>query len=85
LCFVLVKLEFSERQVGAYYIVRPHINISIELERDRMSLPGYAKEYPEFRHATRNEALQRAYRNIESDLGANFAERIKQIAVRNEQ
>jgi hypothetical protein len=73
----LVKLEFSERQEGNYCIVRPHISISIELERDRTPLVSYTKRYGEFRHATRNEALERAYRNIESDLRANFAEQIR--------
>ena len=72
-----VKLEFSEKLEGPYYIVQPRIGISIELERDRRPLISYAKQYPEFRHATREEALQRAYRNIESDLGVNFAEQIK--------
>jgi hypothetical protein len=73
----LVKLEFSERQDGNYYIVQPYINISIELERDRTPLLTYTKRYSEFRQTTRNEALQRAYRNIESDLGVNFAEQIQ--------
>jgi hypothetical protein len=73
----LVKLEFSERREGNYYIVRPHIDINIELERDRTPLVSYAKRYGEFRHSTRNEALQRAYRNIESDLGVNFTEQIR--------
>ena len=77
----LVKLEFSEKRDGNYYIVQPHISISIELERDRTPLVSYAKRYPEFRHSTRNEALQRAYRNIESDLTVNFAEQIKQLGV----
>jgi hypothetical protein len=75
----LVKLEFSERRDGNYYIVQPHISISIELERDRTPLVSYAKRYPEFRHTTRNEALQRAYRNIESDLEVNFSEQIRSL------
>jgi hypothetical protein len=74
-----VRLEFEERRDGAYYIVRPYISIGIELERDGTPLVSYAKRYSEFRHTSRDEALQRAYRNIESDLGANFTEQLKKM------
>jgi hypothetical protein len=72
-----VELSLNERQTNSYFIVEPTVTINIELERDGTPLVTYTKKYGEFRHVTRNEALARAYRNIENDLGGNFAEQVR--------
>jgi hypothetical protein len=75
----LIGMELREWQNNGYYFVQPDIRITIEQSWDRKPLVTYTKSYAEFRHAGRDEALQRAYRNIESDLSANFTEQIRSI------
>jgi hypothetical protein len=74
-----IQVTLNERQTNNYFIVEPTVTITVELERNGTPLVTYNKKYGEFRHITRTEALQRAYRNIETDLGANFAEQLKGI------
>jgi hypothetical protein len=74
-----VELSLNERQSNNYFYIEPSITIVVELERDGTPLVTYTKKYGEFRHVTRAEALQRAYRNIENDLGGNFAEQVRGI------
>jgi hypothetical protein len=74
-----VQVTLNERRTNNYFIVEPTVTVNIELERDGTPLVTYTKNYGEFRHVTRAEALQRAYRNIENDLGGNFASQIKEI------
>jgi hypothetical protein len=74
-----VQVELNERQTNNYYIVEPTVTISIELERDGTPLVTYTKNYGEFRHISRSEAGQRAYRNIENDLGGGFTNLVRSI------
>jgi hypothetical protein len=74
-----IQVSLNERQTNNYFIVQPTVTITVELERDGKPLVTYTKNYGEFRHVTRAEALQRAYRNIESDLGGNFAEQVRGV------
>jgi hypothetical protein len=74
-----VQVALNEKQTNNYFIVEPTVTINIELERDGTPLVTYTKNYGEFRHLSRVEALQRANRNIESDLGGNFAGLVKEI------
>jgi hypothetical protein len=74
-----VQVTLNERQTGNYFYVEPTITINIALERDGTPLLTYTKTYEEFRHTTRKEALQRAYRNIENDLDKNFTTLIRSI------
>jgi hypothetical protein len=67
----VISLALNERKTADYYVIQPSITISVE--RDRTPLLVYAKRYGEFAHRTREAALERAYRNIETDLGAAFA------------
>jgi hypothetical protein len=75
----VIGLELNERKTTDYYIVQPVITISVELERDRSPQLGYTKKYGEFSHRTREAALERAYRNIETDLGGEFATEIRSL------
>jgi hypothetical protein len=74
-----IQVTLNEKRTNNYFIVEPTVTINIELERDGTPLVTYNKKYGESRHITRAEALQRAYRNIENDLGGNFAEQVKGI------
>jgi hypothetical protein len=78
----VIGLELRERKTADYYVVQPAITISVELERDGTPLASYVKKYGEFAHRTREEALERAYWNIEGDLGGGFAEEIKRAVSR---
>jgi hypothetical protein len=75
----VIRLELQERKTADYYIIQPAITISVELARDGTPLVGYTKKYGEFAHRTREAALERAYRNIETDLGAGFAAEIRRL------
>jgi hypothetical protein len=74
-----LELNLNERQTNSYFYIEPSLTIIVELERDGTPLVTYTKKYGEFRHVTRAEALTRAYRNIENDLGGNFAEQVRGI------
>jgi hypothetical protein len=75
----VISLALNERKTVDYYIIQPVITVSVELERDRTPLLAYTKKYGEFAHRTREAAMERAYRNIESDLGAGLAEELKSL------
>jgi hypothetical protein len=72
-------MELREWQTGDYYFVQPAIRITIEQSWDKKPLVTYAKSYAEFRHTSREEAVKRAYRNIESDLGGEFTGQIRSL------
>jgi hypothetical protein len=74
-----VQVTLNERQTGNYFYVEPTVTINIALDRDGTPLVTYTKTYDEFRHTTRKEALQRAYRNIENDLDKNFITLIRSM------
>jgi hypothetical protein len=76
----VISLALNERKTVDYYIIQPVITISVELERDRTPLLAYSKKYGEFAHRTREAALERAYRNIEADLGAGLAEELRNLS-----
>jgi hypothetical protein len=73
----LISLVLHERNTVDYYIIQPSITISVE--RDGTPLLVYAKRYGEFAHRTREAALERAYRNIETDLDAGFAAELRSL------
>jgi hypothetical protein len=73
----VISLVLHERKTANYYIIQPSITISVE--RDRTPLLVYAKRYGEFAHRTREAALERAYRNIETDLEAGFAAELRSL------
>jgi hypothetical protein len=75
----LISIEMNEEKTANYYTVEPALTITVELERDGTPVVTYTKKYPVFRHVTRDEAYSRAYRNIEQDLGENFAQQIKDL------
>jgi hypothetical protein len=74
-----INIDMNENKTPNYYTVEPVLTITVELERDGTPLVTYTKEYPLFRHVTRGEAYNRAYRNIEQDLSGNFADRIRSL------
>jgi hypothetical protein len=74
-----IQVTLNERQTGNYFIVEPTLTITIELERDGTPLVTYTKNYGEFRHVSRAEAGQRAYRNMENDLAGNFAAQLREM------
>jgi hypothetical protein len=75
----LVSLDMQENRTANYYTVQPVLSITVELERDGTPLMAYRRNYPLFRHVTREEAYARAYRNIEQDLSDNFAAQIRSL------
>jgi hypothetical protein len=74
-----IQVTLQERQTANAFYVKPSVSIVVELERDGTPLVTYTKTYQEFNHITRAEALARAFRNIENDLGGNFAAEIRGI------
>lgn len=76
---VTIKFDANETQTANYVNVQPAVTITVELERDGTPLVTYTKIYPQFRHVTRTEAYNRAYRNIENDLEGEFAGKLRGI------
>jgi hypothetical protein len=76
---VFINFEANENTTKNYYTVEPVLGIIIEAQ-DGTPLVTYQKKYPLFRHVTRDEALQRALRNIEQDLAGEFAKEVRAIA-----
>ena len=75
---VFINFEANENTTKNYHTVEPVLNITIEA-LDRTPHVTYQKKYPLFKHITQKEALQRALRNIEQDLGGEFAALVKKI------
>jgi hypothetical protein len=69
---VFINFEANENETKNYHTVEPVLDIIIEAQ-DGTPLVTYRKKYPLFRHVTLKEALGRAFRNIEQDLGGEFA------------
>jgi hypothetical protein len=76
---ITVKFEANETQSANYVNVQPVVTITVELERNGTPLVTYTKNYPQFRHVTRAEAYERAYRNVENDLSGEFAGKLRGI------
>jgi hypothetical protein len=72
---VFINFEANETTTKNYHTVEPVLDIIIEAQ-DGTPLVTYRKKYPLFRHVTLKEALDRAFRNIEQDLGGEFAREI---------
>jgi hypothetical protein len=76
---VFINFETNGNETRNYHTVEPVLDIILEAQ-DGTPLVTYQKKYPLFRHVTRGEALQRALRNIEQDLGGEFAREVRGIA-----
>jgi hypothetical protein len=66
-------IEANEKETSNYRTVEPVLDIILEAQ-DGTPLLIYRKKYPMFRHITREEALERAFRNIEQDLAGELSE-----------
>jgi hypothetical protein len=75
---VFINFAANENATKNYHTVEPVLDIIIEAQ-DGTPLVTYTKKYPLFRHVTREEALSRALRNIEQDLGGEFAKEAGRI------
>jgi hypothetical protein len=75
---VFINFTANENTTKNYRTVEPLLEIIIEAQ-DGTPLITYTKKYPVFRHVTREEALSRAVRNIEQDLGGEFFTLTKEI------
>jgi hypothetical protein len=75
---VFISFEPRENATGNYRTVEPELFITME-SGDGAVLLSYTKKYPVFRHLSRGEALSRALRNIEQDLGGDFFKLLKEI------
>ncbi|GHV86817.1 hypothetical protein AGMMS50255_1130 [Spirochaetia bacterium] len=75
---VFINFEANESKTQNYYTVEPVLDIIMEA-LDGTPLVTYRKKYPLFRHVTLKEALDRAFRNIEQDLGGEFVGLIRRI------
>ncbi|GHT70150.1 hypothetical protein FACS1894110_21090 [Spirochaetia bacterium] len=75
---VFINFEANESKTQNYHTVEPVLDIIIE-DEDGMPLVTYRKKYSLFRHVTLKEALDRAFRNIEQDLGGEFARVVRGI------
>jgi hypothetical protein len=72
--------QFFRTKVGDTTTLLYTYNDDITIEaQDGTPLVTYTKKYPLFRHVTREEALARALRNIEQDLGGEFAKEAGRI------
>jgi hypothetical protein len=72
---VFINFETNEWKNNYYYYVEPVLDIIIEAQ-DGTPLVTYRKKYTSSRHVTLKEALDRALRNIEQDLGGEFAREV---------
>jgi hypothetical protein len=75
----VISITMNEEKTANYYTLQPLLTITVELGRDGTPLVTYTKKYPLFRHVTRDEAYNRAYRNIEQDLSDNFTAQIRSL------
>jgi hypothetical protein len=75
---VFINFQANENETRNYRTVEPVLDITVEAQ-DGTPLVTYRKKYPLFRHVTGEEALQRALRNIEQDLGGEFARYVRGI------
>jgi hypothetical protein len=75
---VLINFEPHEGATKNYRTVEPLLTIRVE-SGGGDALVTYTKKYAAFRHITQSEALSRALRNIEQDLGGEFFTRLKEI------
>jgi hypothetical protein len=73
---VIINFQANENTTRNYYTIEPVLEIIMEVQ-DGTPLVTYQKKYPLFRHITREEALQRALRNIEQDLTGEFARAVR--------
>jgi hypothetical protein len=76
---VFINFEANENETRNYRTVEPVLDITLEAQ-DGTPLVTYRKKYPLFRHITREEALDRALRNIEQDLAGEFTREVRGIA-----
>jgi hypothetical protein len=76
---VFINFQANENETRNYRTVEPVLDIILEAQ-DGTPLLTYRKKYPLFRHVTREEALQRALRNIEQDLAGEFTRDLRGIA-----
>jgi hypothetical protein len=75
---VFVNFQPHDSATKNYHTLEPVLEIIIEAQ-DGTPLVTYTKKYPLFRHVTREEALARALRNIEQDLGGEFTGVVRKI------
>ena len=73
-----INFRANENTTRNYCTLEPVLDILLEAQ-DGTPLVTYRKKYPLFRHITREEALQRALRNIEQDLEGEFAGEVRKI------
>jgi hypothetical protein len=75
---VAINFLANENATRNYHTVEPVLDITLD-GQDGIPLVTYKKKYSLFRHITREEALQRALRNIEQDLAGEFAREVRVI------
>ncbi|GHT74477.1 hypothetical protein FACS1894124_4430 [Spirochaetia bacterium] len=75
---VFINFQANENETKNYHTVEPVLDIIMEAQ-DGTPLVTYQKKYPLFRHVTLKEALDRALRNVEQDLGGEFARSVRGI------
>jgi hypothetical protein len=75
---VFINFQANDNETKNYYTVEPVLDIIIEAQ-DGTPLVTYKKKYPLFRHVTLEEARERAFRNIEQDLGGEFTRSVRGI------
>ncbi|GHV93384.1 hypothetical protein AGMMS50268_38870 [Spirochaetia bacterium] len=76
---VFINFQANESETKNYHTVEPVLDITMEAQ-DGTPLVTYRKKYPLFRHPeSREEALKRAFRNIEQDLGGEFTRSVRGI------
>jgi hypothetical protein len=76
---VFINFEANENTTRNYHTLEPVLDIILEAQ-DGTLLLTYPRKYSLFRHVTREEALQRALRNIEQDLAGEFTHEVRGIA-----
>ncbi|GHV82073.1 hypothetical protein AGMMS49991_06310 [Spirochaetia bacterium] len=76
---VFINFEANENTTKNYHTVEPVLDIIIEAQDGTPLVTYKDKKYPRFRHVTLKEALDRAFRNIEQDLGGEFARLVRGI------
>jgi hypothetical protein len=75
---VFINFRANDNTTKNYHTLEPVLEIIVEAQ-DGTPLVTYTKKYPLFRHVTREEALARALRNIEQDLGGEFTKTVGRI------
>ena len=71
-----IHIELNEGASKNYRTVQPGLDITVESQSGE-TLVRYQKEYAVFRHLTGEEALDRAFRNIEQNLSGEFAAQLR--------